>query len=361
MKRMTVLAIAAVMIAGAAGIATAEQCLFSTIAFSSTRDNLDLDPINGAEIYLMNPDQTNQDPRRLTDNTDGDAFPHLSPDGKHIVFDSNRARGAGEPVNTSDVWLMNAKGEEQTLLTRGSSATWSPDGKHIAFHRSASGDVCPISNFPNPPNPIPGCPMAGTPGAETWDSDIFVMRVPDDGGSIEEPINITNTPELIDNDPDWSPDGQTIVYVRHPVTDNLITRNNSPNAEIYVLRVDGSEPPTRLTDNLEEERGPAWSPDGTRIAYMCRKGVPATPTGPPTFEICVMNADGTGQIRLTNNGIVDATPAWSPDGQKIVFHRGIQLWLMNADGTGQEPLTAPPGANVLASWGVLRAKCPEDN
>jgi hypothetical protein len=113
MKRMTVLAVAAVLIAGTAGTATPEHCALSTIAFTSTRDypNAPL-AFASSEIYLMNPDGT--DPRRLTESTEGDALPKLSPDGKRIVFDSNRARGAGEPVNTSDLFLMKADGKDQT-------------------------------------------------------------------------------------------------------------------------------------------------------------------------------------------------------------------------------------------------------
>ncbi len=47
--------------------------------------------------------------------------------------------------------------------------------------------------------------------------------------------------------------------------------------------------------NAEEERAPSWSMDGRRIVYCCRKGAPEREGGVPTFEICVMNADGTGQ------------------------------------------------------------------
>jgi Tol biopolymer transport system component len=182
------------------------------------------------------------------------------------------------------------------------------------------------------------------------------MRVPDDDGPIEEPINITNSPGQIDDDPDWSPDGQKIVFTSHPVTDNA---NNSIHAEIYVLTLE-TWVTERLTFNLEEERAPAWSPDGTRIAYLCR-------AGGSDFEICVMNADGTGQTPLTDNTILDATPTWSPDGQKIVFHKNpagpgsAQLFVMNADGTGQTQLTSPPGISLLAAWGVVRAKCANDN
>jgi len=118
--------------------------LRSTIAFVSNRHDSTADPtanpqraLLAAEIYLMNGDGTN--PRRLTENTDFDGFPALSPDGRRIVFDSNRRRVAGEPFNTSDLFVMSADGTAQTLLTRGSSATWSPDGRKIAFHASASG------------------------------------------------------------------------------------------------------------------------------------------------------------------------------------------------------------------------------
>jgi Tol biopolymer transport system component len=83
---------------------------------------------------------------RLTENEvgvnglfGGNGFAKLSPDGKSIVFDSNRNRLSSEPSNTSDLFLMKADGKDQTLLIRGSSATWSPNGKYIAFHRSASG------------------------------------------------------------------------------------------------------------------------------------------------------------------------------------------------------------------------------
>jgi TolB protein len=52
------------------------------------------------------------------------------------------------------------------------------------------------------------------------------------------------------------------------------------------------------------------------------------------------------------------TPTWSPDGQKIVFHRpGVgqnQLFVMNADGTGMTQITNPPGVNIIANWGELR-------
>jgi Tol biopolymer transport system component len=264
LMRLTAMALAFVScLAGLrAGPSKGEFALESTIAFTSTRDDLIT-----AEIYLMSPDGSNV--RRLTENTGGNAFAALSPDGKKIVFDSNRNRAESEPFNTSDLFVMNTKGDEQRFLIRGSSATWSPDSKNVAFHASASGA---------------GLPTRTDAGAPTRDSDIFVANVDDLLAGVAGPINLTNSPEAIDDDADWSPDGSRIVFMSHPVTDDRIRSNL---AEMYVINVDGTGL-TRLTFNAEGERAPSWSPDGSRIVYMCRIG-----GGASDFEICTINADGS--------------------------------------------------------------------
>ena len=106
---------------------------------------------------------------------------------------------------------------EQTLLTRGSTASWSPDGKYIAFHRSASGDLCPFSETRTVPTP--GCPIKADPGAATWDSDIFIANVDDLLKNVEPDQHHVRNVSYIDDDPDWSPDGQKIVFTRHDVFD----------------------------------------------------------------------------------------------------------------------------------------------
>jgi TolB protein len=315
--------------------------LVHKIVVASDRHAPTLPPqLNNGEIYLLNLDGSGE--QRLTFNDVGDIFGTLSPDGKKIVFDSNRARQLGEPLNTSDLYLMNADGSDQTHLIRGSSASWSPDSKQITFHASASGSALPIKP---------------DPGAATFDSDIFVANVDDLVEYGTPPRNLTNSPEAIDDDADWSPDGDSIVHTSHSVTDN---NNNSVTAEIYVRRADGTGTPTRLTSNTEEERAPVWSNDGSRIAYMCR-------TGGPRFEICVMDANGDNPTRLTVNDVADLTPAWSPDDQRIFFHRALsepggvrnQLWWVSVDGTTEQSLVdpeAPTGSTLFANVGVLRVK-----
>jgi TolB protein len=374
----------------------------SAIVFSSPRDAPTLAPVGEIYLMTMNEDGTFNDDEavRLTENEVGvhgfvgaNGLAKLSPHRKRphrengaratrftrrswrdhrlpfdtqlIVFDSNRNRLPSEPVNTSDLFLMNTDGQNQMLLTRGSSATWSPNGKYIAFHRSASGDACPVFTPPLFPG-IPGCPIKIDPGAATWDSDIFIMRVPDlDADVIEEPINITNTLLFIEEDADWSPDGKKIVFTRHAKDDYPVSQPfNYHTGEICVLDLETPDPEPQCllgqATNNNDERGPAWSPDGARIAYMCRNQTTSI------FDICVM--DAAGETHLTDNSLLPpqdrlhGTPSWSPDGTKILFQRGAtmvpsvaQLWLMNADGTDQTQLTphSTSGANTFASWGQL--------
>ena len=94
-----------------------------------------------------------------------------------------------------------------------------------------------------------------------------------------------------------------------------------PSTEIYVLNLETKEL-TRLTvdaaESASEERAVDWSKDGTRIAFMCRiRAQPPPPQLGGNFEICVMNADGTGKTRLTMNTVFEGLPSWSPNGQEI--------------------------------------------
>jgi TolB protein len=307
--------------------------LRSTIAFSSNRDNLAFPNLTAAaEIYLSDADGSNV--RRLTENTAGDAFAALSPDGKKIVFDSMRNRPPNQTGAFSELFLMEPDGSQQTLLLLGSSATWSPDSKDIAFHASASGT---------------GAPIRGDFGAPAIDSDIFTLNIDDWLGGSTAPVNITNTgPDAIEDDADWSPGGQ-LIFTSHPSTDNPA---NPPHAEIYRINADGTGR-TALTNNLEEERAPAWSPDGTKIVFMARHGG-------SDFEICTMDADGSNFAQLTDNEVNDATATFSPDGQKIVFHRTVgqlpQLFQMNTDGTGVVQMTTLAGYSIYANWGELRVR-----
>ncbi len=128
--------------------------------------------------------------------------------------------------------------------------------------------------------------------------------------------------------PIWSPDGRYIAF--------QVRRGDFDGAEIYVMRVDGTEQ-TNLTDNSSHDCCPVWSPDSGHLAFV----VIPEPEG-YLQEIHSMRIDGTEQVNLTNDPSPQHFPIWSPDGRHIAFIllRGItDIYTMRADGTEQTKLT----------------------
>jgi Tol biopolymer transport system component len=395
------------------GQATRNFELVPTIAFSNAGNNPCVAAIPAmkqpsvGEIYLMGLDGT---ARQLTDNNDCthfDLFANLSGDGKKVVFDSNRLRSATDPLNTSDLFVMEADGSNQQFLIRGSSASWSPAlsngqgtpiSRQIVFHASASGT---------------GLPITTQPGAPALDNDLFVLNVDDClqylslalGTNCRDlATNITKdlepndsapdyndgqvsppNPPAIEEDADWSPDGSKIIFTSHGVNPVCVSPGVCiyPDTQIYTINADGTGL-TQLTHpdpnlGLYEKRAAAWSADGSHIAYMCAIG-PLTAQGIASFEICVIpvsgDGDGTQYTRLTWNSVLDASPSWSPDGSQIVIHKNpppYQLWVVRADtvctngsctcpdkypnGKCETQLTNTPGImNGYPHWGELRVR-----
>ena len=183
--------------------------------------------------------------------------------------------------------------------------------------------------------------------------EIYTMN-PDGSGQ----VRLTTNTEY-DYYPAWSPDGSRIAYM----TDWMTGLEGDNQREIYVMKADGTDP-VRLTNNTADDLFPAWSPDGSKIAFTSdRDGF---------YEIYTMNADGTNQTRITSNSVIDSLPSWSPDGSKIAFISNRDVWdrseiyTMNTDGTnpirlthggGSKPSWSPDGSKIVyyqqssvASW-----------
>lgn len=149
--------------------------------------------------------------------------------------------------------------------------------------------------------------------------------------------NLTNHPRM-DSSPAWSPDGTRIAF--RSSRDNV-----SPwgSTEIYVMDADGSNP-TRLTftDSLFNT-GPAWSPDGSKIAFSSSSRT-YDERRDDTSQIYVMDADGSHLEPLTHDQTtINGSPVWSPDGIRIVFSserdRSSNLHIMDADGSNRTLLS----------------------
>ncbi len=145
-----------------------------------------------------------------------------------------------------------------------------------------------------------------------------------------------------DSSPAWSPDGTKIAFMRSAPGEQ------EGRSDIYVIQPDGTNL-QRLTRDARAGR-PSWSPDGERIAFMSARSNRKQAYDGDELEIYVMDADGTNIQRLTHRPGADGHPDWSPDGSEIVFNylgegntgTGEEhgIYVIGADGTNLRRLTA---------------------
>lgn len=129
---------------------------------------------------------------------------------------------------------------------------------------------------------------------------------------------------------------KSILAINHTIVFDS-NRGGNSISEIYVMNADGSGQ-TKITSSQANDYVPCFSWDGTKIVFISYRD------GNPYQEIYIMNADGSAQTRLTNNLANDVSPCFSPDGTKIAFGSNrdgkLEIYIMNADGTGQTRLTS---------------------
>jgi Tol biopolymer transport system component len=258
----------------------------------------------GHGLYVVSSDGSGQ--RRVTGNVSV-RTPAWSPDGRTIAFFSD-----------ATIYLMDADGSEHRRLTRRVpgktiSLAWSPDGRKLAWLNEGNcGMFCFHLYVVN----------SDGSGLRNLTGKLAAGAGPGRGTA---------------SDPAWSPDGQTIAFVR-------------PNAAlgdpIYVVKADGGGLRNLTPKPVGAYAAPAWSPDGRKLAFVSdRDG---------NSEVYVMNADGSGQRSLTRNPAFDADPAWSPDGRSIAFRStrdgNPEIYVMNADGSGQRNLTRSPADEGWIAW-----------
>ncbi len=265
------------------------------LAFVSRRDGF-------ARVFVMNADGTNITPVTATENDlASESKVSWSPEGTKLAF--------VRFINfVAQVSVVNVDGSNLVTLTNSNSdndsPVWSPDGTKIAFTRR--GD------FNNT--------------IQMFNQDLFLMNA--DGSNQTQLTNGLTTSE-----PAWAPDGSVIAFVSTGARNSTFEDNVT---EIRLINADGTS--LRQLTNITKSVNPMWSPDGTKIVF-------ASYRNNFNFDIYVMNADGTNQVNLTNDlsgtfnsGFPpnDLQPAWSPEGTQIAYTRsaqGSELHVMNFDGT----------------------------
>jgi Tol biopolymer transport system component len=177
-------------------------------------------------------------------------------------------------TSENDLYTMDQEGRNRKRLTRIGrirAARFSPDGKRVVFERAE----------------------------RTWpdySSDLYLINL--DGSGL---TNITNTPDYVESNPSWSPDGARIIFEGR----NTVANEN----EIYIMDSDGSDR-ALFIDIDPKNQYPAWSPIGDRVAFVGMEAKDAS------GFLRLINPDGSN---LTSMRAIGVRPIWSPDGHEIIY------------------------------------------
>ncbi len=238
-------------------------------------------------IYRM--DLETREARRLTDNPAGEWYPDWSPHGKSLAFWRSDENG------TAQIVVLHLDTYRETAITSGPHGkyvpTWSPDSRHILYTYDVEGQPRQVRKS----------------AADGTSSEILLAW---EAGASEGRV---------------SPDGSKVAFVS----------NLSAGGELYVADSDGSDA-VQLTHDGANLYGLSWSPDGGTLAFNSdRDG---------NHNIYVVRVDGTHRARLTHHPGTDHLPMWSPDGGRLLFtserEDGEAMFVIDIDGTNQALITA---------------------
>ncbi len=269
----------------------------------------------GLDLYTVTPDGLTL--TQVTSMRGWEFAPKWSPDGKRIAF--ARYRSA---TDSATVYIVRPDGTGLRQVTKGRTydfdISWSPDGRRLAY----------VSM------------KYGRPG-------IFVINLR--SGRVRRV-----TPRDVDAwSVDWSPNGRRLVY----------GSNSHGDADLFTIRPGGTGV-RQLTEGPAEEWDAIWAPDGKSIVYTralspsggdCMRLLPYNPVvyqSDCDYDTWLMSADGTDQRAVTQTPGGEYYPAFSPDGQFIVYTSTQtdpfgDIAIMNVDGTQSRVVS---GLTASADW-----------
>ena len=276
---------------------------------------------NGKQVFSQLSDGS--DYRQVTTGPGNHVCPAMFPDAQTIAYCADAGGGYAE------LWTIKPDGSNDAQLTHlGGTAFFpavSPDGTKIAFGGNEGSDAS---------------------------LEIYVVDAKTGGGLKALTSCAGGKPGCANVYPSWSPDGKKLVYTHQD--DGDPEGGFGENEQIWVMNADGTHAHALTTGSTPKHQRPAWSPDGKLIAYA---------SGQQGKEgIWVMHADGSKPTQLTGCKPDDPScaaddwgPTWSPDGSQIAFLRAISetdrpIFIMNADGSGQHRLSPASTVAGVPTW-----------
>jgi Tol biopolymer transport system component len=242
------------------------------------------------DIYLIDLGGMNETPIIIGEGQSAD----WSPDGNQIVFVDFVSDGV------SELFIMNSDGSHRIQITKSElgswNPAWSPDGNSIAFSRGRNG--------------------------------IYIYDV----ASEEESLVIEGDEDYYY--PAWSPDSNQIAF---------LSNRGQLISTLMTINIDGSNPRV-ISGSADWSSPPAWSPDGSWIAYSCFE---------EDWQVCKIKLGAYSPVILTHED-TNGGPSWSPDGEWLSFisyrDENWEVYIMRADGTDQERITSDWLQNFEPVW-----------
>jgi Tol biopolymer transport system component len=296
---------------------TAFQGQNGRIAFASNRDG-------DYDIYTVSSTGTEVGLFQRTNNPAFDTEPAYSPDGSKIAFQSDRS-------GNWDIYTVNSTGAPNlTRITNNPNIdrdpNWSPDGSRIVFSSTRSGQE-------------------------------RIWTVSSTGTEVG-PDQVTDAP-FPSRRPAYAPNGNRIVFQMESNAFAPVPNWNIWTRSLSAVAGQGYE---RITRHPEDDEEPAYSPDGTRIAFASSR---LQPPGVQHVQIYTTDPSGTERdlVRITNAFLpspqIDEKPAFSPNGQRIVFDSNrsgnYDIWIVNCSFQRLTftRITNNPAIDYAADWQSL--------